>query len=272
MKVKRLLLYAAALCGLLSVLIPVGFDQARHNWQRRMDPERLLPEVMQEIRSNGISSRVSELLVVGRQRADTWAVAYVVEGDPMFGAYGQVAPAEQAKAPVILAASSPELVGKLRQYALTGIPGPGYSMATTLLAPNGKPYTVFIAMANDPLPLWVRAKAQVWPVTIAVALAWLALAAWIYLDAREKGSAAPAWLLLGLLTGPVALAVWLIYTYTQGSFPAPKPCPGCGADTVRGTAFCVRCGFALRPACPDCRRPVEVDWVHCGACGRSLSE
>lgn len=48
--------------------------------------------------------------------------------------------------------------------------------------------------------------------------------------------------------------------------------PGCGADTAKDAAFCVRCGFSLRPSCPDCRRLVGTDWSYCATCGRSFSE
>lgn len=77
-------------------------------------------------------------------------------------------------------------------------------------------------------------------------LAWTVLAGWVYLDARSRGNAnAPSWGLLTMLTGPVALLVWLISRRT------PEPLPAV-------------------PACPQCRAPVALDWAPCGACGESL--
>lgn len=101
----------------------------------------------------------------------------------------------------------------------------------------------------------------------SLGLAWLALALWLFLDARLRSPAdAYAWGLLGLLTGPVGLGVYRILR------PAPEVCPGCGAVQEPGGSFCPACGFALRPACPECRQPVQHEWHYCRACGVPLHE
>ena len=105
---------------------------------------------------------------------------------------------------------------------------------------------------------------------LAALVAWLALAAWVYLDARDLASpSAVGWLLLTVSTGPVALPIWIIYRRTIGLVPS---CPGCRAQLVKGTVFCVHCGHALCPTCPECNKPVQVDWTYCGACGTNLSQ
>jgi hypothetical protein len=101
----------------------------------------------------------------------------------------------------------------------------------------------------------------------AFAAYWSLLAVWVYLDGRRNwGDRAFAFGMLTLLTNAVGWAVYLAVRPRLGI------CPGCGADTPRRVSFCVRCGHALRPACPDCRRTVETDWVYCAACGGHLVE
>ncbi|MFO7172744.1 MAG: zinc ribbon domain-containing protein [Bacillota bacterium] len=101
---------------------------------------------------------------------------------------------------------------------------------------------------------------------LAFLLAWVALAVWIALDAAERRiPAAPAWGLLGLVSGPVGLGTYLIVR------PAPEPCPGCGEVLDPGGAFCPYCGHALKPACPGCRQPVAHTWNYCRACGTPLT-
>lgn len=96
---------------------------------------------------------------------------------------------------------------------------------------------------------------------------WGLLAFWVYLDARDRWSErAFAFGLLTLLTNVVGWAVYLV------ARPLVSVCPGCGAITARGSVFCVRCGHSLRPACPDCRRPVQIEWAYCGGCGANLTE
>jgi hypothetical protein len=273
---KPAVLFASALFALVAVAIPVGFDMARTNWNRVRDPAKQMPEVVQELRTNGLTPQVQELLkaAIGSKGVD---MAYVTEDPELFvlgGSPQLPLQMRSAREALVLAASRPEWVGTTAREISSKFSGSIYVTGMRVQAPGAKAYGVYTVTSLGITPLWLKPQGEVWPTTAAVVLAWMAVAAWIYLDARDKGSAAPAWLLLGLLTGPVALAVWLIYSYTQGTFPAvkPKPCPGCGADVPRGAAFCVRCGHALRPACPDCRRPVEVDWAYCGACGRNLAE
>ncbi|HLO03906.1 MAG TPA: zinc ribbon domain-containing protein [Symbiobacteriaceae bacterium] len=142
---------------------------------------------------------------------------------------------------------------------------------TLAVTPDGHEYAVGIAIAQPVFPYRVGVPAFITGLAAAV-LAWVALAVWIYLDARSSGSVtAIGWGLLGLLAAPLALAVWIISRRSQGPVE-PVVCPGCGSDTPKDAVFCVRCGHGLRPTCPECRRPVETDWGYCGACGANLSE
>ncbi|HLN60998.1 MAG TPA: zinc ribbon domain-containing protein [Symbiobacteriaceae bacterium] len=221
--------------------------------------------IANRIRTGGFTQEV-----VAQVRSATlppdWIYIYVAEG--------RTPPSSRS----ILAASLAKMEGVSEQNlfaALMADPRPAYGYASLVTAPDGREYSVGVVRKQN----WLYMNTTTYSTLAAMVtglLAWLALAAWVYLDARQRGSAAaPGWALLGLLAGPLALAVWLVARRTEaapdaGPEGAPEACPGCGADTVAGASFCVRCGYALRPACPSCRRPVETDWAHCAACGEPL--
>lgn len=261
LRLKLLVGWAAAVLGLLTLLSPFLVSRVQVSVQMQWWPRHQLGEAVKHIQTHGITPELNDLLAQG-PKPSGWKWNYVTTAHPLML---KTTPAPE----VVFAASRPELVGKSVPDAWQAVSGSGgYSSGDLVTAPDGTAYSVWMAgtMDRDPEQLAIAGA-----ITVA-ALAWLALAAWIFLDVRERGkNAALGWLLLGLLAGPLALAVWLIYRYAQeGGKPAPA-CPGCGADTVRDAAFCVRCGHALRPACPDCRRPVGVDWAYCGTCGGDLS-
>ncbi|HWI64371.1 MAG TPA: zinc ribbon domain-containing protein [Symbiobacteriaceae bacterium] len=136
----------------------------------------------------------------------------------------------------------------------------------TVTAPDGREFYLL---------MWYRGfdKFTAWfdlALAVAVVSLWVCLALWVFHDAKVRRSKARVgWLLLTLMTGPVGLAVWLVVR----TDPSKKPvCPGCGADAVSGTMFCVRCGHPLYPSCPECGRRVESDWAYCGTCGASLED
>ncbi len=141
------------------------------------------------------------------------------------------------------------------------------------------PYSrIFQGAGDAPYQLMLLVQRPTWITPFGLALfvgglllAWLSIALWIYLDARDRApGAAPAWLLLGLLAGPVALAVWLISRGARPDAPATGICPGCGGDTPADAIFCPHCRFALRPSCPSCNRPAQTTWTYCPTCGSDL--
>jgi hypothetical protein len=152
-----------------------------------------------------------------------------------------------------------------------------------------------IFVAGDSVPAYIvttlkHMKSMPWTLAYQIALitavaAWLSLATWLYQDAADRGSrAAAGWLVMGLLTGPMALAAWQITRpdRTARKAPTPEPtdapnpttpvCPACARDTIAGQAYCVRCGQPLRPVCGECHQLVELDWEYCGACGADLAK
>jgi|GEM_PF-1906737 len=139
---------------------------------------------------------------------------------------------------------------------------------------------IFQGAGEAPYQLLLLVERPIWvaPLGLALfiggmALAWLSIALWIYLDARDRApSAAPAWLLLGLLAGPVALAVWLISRGARPEAPVTAVCPGCGGDTPADAIYCPHCRFALKPSCPACHHPVRTNWTYCATCGSDLAD
>lgn len=100
---------------------------------------------------------------------------------------------------------------------------------------------------------------------------WVTLALWLYQDAKGRlGSKALPWLGLGLIGGPVAIAIWLI----QRPAPPPPPpvCPACKTEQVEEATYCVDCGAHLKPTCGECGRAIEQGWKHCPTCGNHLDQ
>lgn len=215
------------------------------------------------IKQHGITPEVNQQLA-GLPNPKNWAATFITERQ------GENFDAETDR---IVAANPPELVGMTQRqfYDQYQGPQPGPSgWGENIEDPaRGKSYLLW-TMYNRKT-FW----AQLWATVawIAVGIAWLGLTAWLWFDARERGVPAVAgWVLLGLLTGPIALAVWFISRPTRASEPEPEVCPGCGADTPPDAAYCVRCGYGLKSTCPTCRKVVEPDWTYCPACRTNLAE
>ncbi|MGE5672933.1 MAG: zinc ribbon domain-containing protein [Mycobacterium leprae] len=295
---KRITGLIAMLYGLCTLLFAGYGYYLQHYWYRQESRNMGRPEadVAQLINSGG---NPSDLELALKRMTDRmgWIDGFVtpVESE---------SPPEQPPEHVpIIAGSNKSLDGQdgwvLKSWYKEDWVG---RIDQTFAGPDGKWYAVWAV--RDPVNLpWpgILEMAQ-----IAAVAAWLAVATWLYFDAAERESAkAFGWLVLGLLGGPVGLAVWLITRPSQptttpaappvvseaaspAEIPAPAAeeapapaaqpasdrtiCPDCGGDSPAGSAFCVRCGHPLHAVCPQCRRPVELDWAYCGACGTDLAE
>lgn len=251
---KRIIARTAIGLGILSV-VAIGIGRLFLDQWHRFEP--IPPDVtspfVEQIEQNGLTPAIEAAI---RELALPDGVRYVY--------VTTMAPDRTA-----LAANPPSLEGRLISELHQSLIPNLQSYESTAVAPDGQTYAVGAVTALPVLPDRIGVPAFLTGLA-AAALAWLALAAWIYVDAQSRGSTtAIGWGLLGVLAAPLALAVWLI---SQRGSAEPAICPGCGAETPKDAVFCVRCGHGLRPTCPDCRRPVEVDWGYCGACGTNLSE
>ena len=110
---------------------------------------------------------------------------------------------------------------------------------------------------NVPLIGWALGLVQ----TFGLAAYWLLVAWWVYLDAKIRGMAAPAW---GLLT--LAMNVFGLVTYLVVRYPDPIQCEGCGRPLEPGVRMCPYCGAVTERVCPSCGAPIGVDWQFCPSC------
>lgn len=81
-------------------------------------------------------------------------------------------------------------------YPVAAASNPGYRLARSLSGPDQP--------APDPLVLFITSTTF----KAVFALLWITLAVLLYRRASSRNASGPAWLLLGLLTGPLA---WIIF-------------------------------------------------------------
>jgi|GEM_PF-4826079 len=91
---------------------------------------------------------------------------------------------------------------------------------------------------------------------------WLSIAWWVYTDARARRQNALAWGLAALATNLIGLLVYLLFGRRAG-----RNCPGCGAATDQGYAFCPTCGRQLKHTCDRCGHELHGGWAYCAQCG-----
>ncbi len=105
---------------------------------------------------------------------------------------------------------------------------------------------------------------------VSIALLWVLLPTWIYVDARERGvRRAPLFAFLAVISSLVGLLVYLI---ARPESAARLACPGCSRE-VNGGSFCPHCGRDLASAfCPACRYPLKPEWAFCPACRTELRQ
>ncbi len=103
-------------------------------------------------------------------------------------------------------------------------------------------------------PLWGKALFTVFvPLPLSILIL---VIGYVYGDAKRRGMRYVLWTLLAIFI-PNAIGIILYFILRD---PLLVPCRACGT-LARGTfAFCPKCGGALAPACPSCRRSVEPAW------------
>lgn len=282
-KLKRGLVFLIFFCVLVAVTDWFVLQHLNRSSLRERDAySEQLSAIEAHIRKHGITPELNRIMaaIPPSMRFHRFYGVFVQEKPrtiPIVDQHGNVVlqeVQEETEGPKILAAYPQEWIGKLAKDVYPKYPSSWYArktkmgtgMGAEVTAPDGRKYDVTLLLLENRLPFWAAERVFL----LAVVLVWVSLAAWIYVDAHSRVKpAAPAWLLLGLLTGPFALAVWLII---RPSPAANAVCPGCGADAPKDALFCVRCGYALRAACPECRRAVGQDWHYCASCGAHLSD
>jgi hypothetical protein len=98
--------------------------------------------------------------------------------------------------------------------------------------------------------------------------AWVVLIGYINVDARRRGMHYITWTLLSICI-PNFIGAILYFVLRD---PMLLSCPKCGAKGRSIFVFCPQCGSELAPACPDCKRAVELSWNRCVYCGKELDQ
>ncbi len=97
----------------------------------------------------------------------------------------------------------------------------------------------------------------------------LAIAAFVFSDARRRGMNAVFWALCAALV-PAFLGL-IIYLISRSEHSALR-CPCCSERVRESYVICPGCGAQLRHGCPNCGQAVEPDWKVCPHCAAELTE
>lgn len=119
-------------------------------------------------------------------------------------------------------------------------------------------------------------------------LLWLASILWAYRDIRSRTTDAVSQLVgVGVVAlMPLAgVAIYLIVRPAEtledqyereleqeairSELQALQPCPNCRRPVERDFIVCAFCRTQLRDECPRCRKLLSLDWRHCPYCGTS---
>lgn len=112
--------------------------------------------------------------------------------------------------------------------------------------------------------------------SLALLALWIFVIVWVYRDAERRGMNGVLWALLVFIGNLIGLLIYLIVRSdvlpSTKSAPPTKPCPECQKPVELNFAFCPHCGARLQAVCPGCRQPVEKNWKICPHCGTKLAE
>ncbi len=139
-----------------------------------------------------------------------------------------------------------------------------YHYAGRLLTDSeGNPVgAVAVAYERSNLPVPPLYQGLLLGALAALALYWVSLPLWVYLDARARGERAWLWGALALGGNLLGVVTYLLARRTgRGS------CPACGRQVSTRDNVCPHCCRPLRPSCPACHEPLEEGWACCPRCG-----
>jgi len=105
-----------------------------------------------------------------------------------------------------------------------------------------------------------------------------AIAIWVGIDARNRGSNGLLWGLFVFFAPVIGLVVYLILVTTREEGVAPgagmqwankHPCARCGTAIQTEFKVCPYCGHSQR--CGSCDRPLQAGWKVCPFCGAEVT-
>lgn len=103
-----------------------------------------------------------------------------------------------------------------------------------------------------------------------LALYWLGLAYWVYLDARRRMMRADAWTIAVFVTNLAGFTVYMLAARARARREAVKICPACGGRALRAFPCCPWCGAPQGKRCPACGGEMKDGWTVCPHCDGTL--
>jgi len=79
---------------------------------------------------------------------------------------------------------------------------------------------------------------------IIVFIVWIAVAIWVYTDAKKRGENAVLWLIIIIFGGLIGVLIWFAFRPPIGgrkSIPS-RICPNCGREIPFDANLCSYCG------------------------------
>ena len=128
-------------------------------------------------------------------------------------------------------------------------------------------YVFNVAMLNEPHPASAPVRLCVGLLLGTVLFFYFLLVGYVNQDSGRRGMSRALWTLIAIFV-PNGIG-FLIYFITRK--PLELPCPQCGAAMPPGSAYCSKCGKALKPTCPHCGAALQTADAFCPACGKSVT-
>ena len=79
---------------------------------------------------------------------------------------------------------------------------------------------------------------------IIIFIVWIAVAVWVYKDAKKRGENAALWLVIIIFGGLIGLLIWFAFRPPIGGrkYVPSRLCPNCGREIPFDANLCAYCG------------------------------
>jgi Double zinc ribbon len=128
-----------------------------------------------------------------------------------------------------------------------------------------------------------------WLVVLFFVVLWLTLVYWTIADAGRRGAIRPYWGGMAIVFPFVGSLVYLILRPPEYLLDSRErelevavlerelkqrihSCPDCRSPVEKDYILCPECGLDLKKPCENCRKPLRLKWVICPYCGTSQRE
>ena len=93
---------------------------------------------------------------------------------------------------------------------------------------------------------------------------WIALAGWVFVDAKRRDYHPAMW---GILTLIGFVIGWIVYMIVRPTGKLSSGCPNCHMPVKKDYVYCAHCGTGLRAQCQKCGKAMEAGQAFCPYCG-----